>query len=145
MTKALDIENHIAVLSGTIHELIFRRLTDCFKQADIPLTANQFYLMTRLWEQDGLHQNTLAKMLDRDRSALTHMIDVLERKGLATRKRDKKDKRAFCIKLTAKGKELEPAATACAEKTLKEALKGLDAKAYQKLVDALDRIRQNLI
>ena len=145
MTKELDFENRIATLSGSVHELMYRRLTDCFKQENIPLTANQFQLMTRLWEQDGLHQNTLAKMLERDRSALTHMIDVLERKELVKRKKDKNDKRAFCINLTAKGKKLESTANACAEKTLKEALGGLDEKSYQGLVAALERIRENLI
>jgi DNA-binding MarR family transcriptional regulator len=144
MAEALDFENSIAGLTGAIHELIYRRLTDCFKEAKIPLTAYQYQLMIRLWKEDGLHQTTLAKMLDRDRSALTHMIDVLEKKGLANRKKDKNDKRAFCINLTSKGKKLENTATQCAEKTLKEALAGLDEQRYAELVVALHQIRSNL-
>lgn len=143
--EALNLENNIANVLGSVQELIYRRMAEGFKQANVPLTAYQFQLMVHLWAKDGLHQSTLAKMLQRDRSALTHMIDVLEKKGLAVRKQDKNDKRAYCIKLTAKGKKLEPAAVACSEQTLREALEGFDPESYAALVNALEKIRKNLI
>ncbi len=145
MVASIEFNDSIGALSGTVHELIMRRLASCFKSTEIPLTAYQYQLMSRLWSGDGIHQNKLAEMLNRDRSAITHMVDQLEKKKLAYRKRDERDKRANCVFLTIEGKSLEAKAQECAHTTIKAALEGLNGDAYQSLMLALQQIKANLV
>lgn len=144
MVASIEFNDSIGALSGTVHELILKRLALCFKSTGIPLTAYQYQLMSRLWTADGIHQNKLAEMLNRDRSAITHMVDQLEKKKLAFRKRDERDKRANCVFLTVEGKSLEEKAQECAHQTIKTALEGLDENSYQSLMLALQQIKANL-
>ena len=70
------------------------------------LTTEQWGVLSRLIEEEGYNQRSLADKNLKDQAALTRILDLLERKGLARRTRSEQDRRDFLIFITDKGREL---------------------------------------
>ncbi|RLB21865.1 MAG: MarR family transcriptional regulator [Deltaproteobacteria bacterium] len=70
------------------------------------LTPTQFFLLTALYEEDGIPISALAQKVALDKATLTGLLDRLERDGFTWRKADSDDRRAIRIHLTAKAESL---------------------------------------
>jgi len=70
------------------------------------LTPTQFFLLTALYEEDGILISALAQKVALDRATLTGLLDRLDRDGLTERRADPEDRRAIMIHLTAKAEGL---------------------------------------
>ncbi|MBW1708116.1 MAG: MarR family transcriptional regulator [Deltaproteobacteria bacterium] len=70
------------------------------------LTPTQFFMLTALYEEDGLLISVLAQKVALDRATLTGLLDRLERDGFTERRADPEDRRAIRIHLTAKAEGL---------------------------------------
>ena len=70
------------------------------------LTPTQFFLLTALYEEDGILISVLARKVALDRATLTGLLDRLERDGLTKRRADPEDRRAIRIHLTSKAEAL---------------------------------------
>jgi len=70
------------------------------------LTPTQFFLLTALYEEDGIPISVLAQKVALDKATLTGLLDRLERDGFTWRKADSDDRRAIRIHLTAKAESL---------------------------------------
>ena len=71
------------------------------------LTSGMWFPLRVLWEKDGILQHELQKELGTAQPTLVAALDRLQRRGLVTRRRSKKDKRHVHIHLTERGRELE--------------------------------------
>jgi len=78
-------------------------LTQRFKPYD--MTPEQYTLLVRLVEEDGINQKELAQRTARDQPTLTRILDVLERKGLVRKETDPSDRRAFLLYITDEGRK----------------------------------------
>lgn len=87
------------------------------------LTPEQFGVLARLWEQEGLSQRELAEMLYKDKPTVTRMLEKLEQRGLISRKPDVRDRRIVRVYLTEAGKKME--------QPILEAIRGWRSKAYK--------------
>jgi len=87
---------------------VSRKMTRITREKLIPygLTTTQFFLLTALYEEDGLPISVLAKKVALDKATLTGLIDRLERDDLTERKADPEDRRAIRIHLTVKAEGL---------------------------------------
>jgi len=74
--------------------------------AELKITENQFYCMDAVFNLGPLTQKELGKKLLRSGGNITLVIDNLEKNNLVKRKKDKKDRRKYFIKLTTKGGKL---------------------------------------
>ena len=76
------------------------------------ITYNHLFILTCLWEREGVNVKDLSRELLLDSSSLTGHLDRMERVGLVVRKDDPDDRRAVRVFLTDKGrrlkKQLEP-------------------------------------
>lgn len=70
------------------------------------MTFEMLQIMTRIWRQEGVNQQTLAAQTSKDKVSLTYLINNLEKKGWVTRCEDPLDKRNKLIYLTPEGKDL---------------------------------------
>ncbi|MBE9547168.1 MAG: MarR family transcriptional regulator [Proteobacteria bacterium] len=70
------------------------------------ITIAQSFILFSLLESDGLSIKNLAERLNIDSSAITGLVDRLEKESLVERRVDPKDRRSFSIFLTNKGKNL---------------------------------------
>lgn len=135
----------LTAMLGRIWVLHALELDQALRKAAIPLTADQFRLMQLLWTRDGGHQEYYARKLGRDRSALTRMIQLLEKAGYLERLADQGDQRAKKVALTPKGWELQVPAEACANEILLKMWEGFMSEEREQLSDMLSRLRHNLM
>ncbi len=68
------------------------------------ITPSQFYVLSAVWERDGLKFKDLAKSLDMDGSTLTSILDRMERLDLVERRNDPEDRRSLLVFLKEKAK-----------------------------------------
>lgn len=74
-----------------------------FGVEEIPLTGEQFGLLSIIAEKDEFIQSDLAAMFDKDKSAILRQIDILEKLQLIVRKNDETDRRKKFLRVTPEG------------------------------------------
>ncbi|MFQ5924288.1 MAG: MarR family winged helix-turn-helix transcriptional regulator [Anaerolineales bacterium] len=108
------------------------------------LTATQYVVLGRLWEEDGISLTELGERLYLDNPTLTGVVDRMERDGLLQRQRDDDDRRVVKVHLTAKGRILRDLIGDLGEQTDAEAWEGFTESQRKKLLNQLDRIWEKL-
>jgi DNA-binding MarR family transcriptional regulator len=100
-----QLDQHICFLL----DVATRRITKFYNRRLRPfgITYNHLFILTCLWERDGVHVKDLAHQLCLDSSSLTGHLDRLERSALVVRQDDPDDRRAVRVVLTAKGRDLK--------------------------------------
>jgi len=108
------------------------------------VTADQFVLLARLAEQDGITQQALARRASSDPSTIRAMLMLLEGQGLVARERSPEDSRARLVTLTAKGRRLFQRLLRSSEPIRIQMLAKFSPDEAQALVDNLRRLIENL-
>ncbi len=121
-----------------------RELLRGFRREGHPVTAEQWAILNRLWEQEGLSQVQLAERTLNDKPNVTRMVGVLEANGLIYRRPSNSDGRAFEVYLTPDGKRIKDELIELAVEVLDRALRGLDEDDIAHLKRVLERIDANL-
>ncbi|MBF9043565.1 MarR family transcriptional regulator [Rhodobacterales bacterium HKCCE4037] len=80
--------------------------TERMKALGHDLTAPQFATLAVLSRSPGIDQATLAGLIAHDRPTIGGVVERLEAKGLVTRRRNEKDRRAMVLDLSEAGSEL---------------------------------------
>ena len=123
---------------------VFRQLAMHMKEKNLPITPDQFRVLTHLWQHDGCSQQELATGSLRDRANVTRIIDILEREGIVERTDHETDRRIFKIQLTKKGKALETDAMACGRSAIDDALNGVSKSDLEVCMKVLNKTIENL-
>ncbi|MGC7872194.1 MarR family winged helix-turn-helix transcriptional regulator [Desulfosporosinus sp. SYSU MS00001] len=71
-------------------------------------SSEYIYLINLAEKEDGVSQKYLSDKLYIDEALTTRVIRNLEKKGYVTRKKSLDDKRSYNVKLTEKGKNVQP-------------------------------------
>lgn len=79
-------------------------LRHVFLSAGFDLTPEQWSVMNRLVEKDGINQNRLAERTIKDRHNINRILNQLEKKGYIERRSDDSDKRVHIVFLTESGR-----------------------------------------
>lgn len=104
------------------------------------ITPVQFYVLSALWENDGVKFKDLARSLTMDGSTLTGILDRLERLDYVERKDDPEDRRSLLIFLKEKAKENREEILALAERlnqTVKEDFSEEEFAVFEKVLNKL--------
>lgn len=142
--ETFNFETSFGRAMGMAHTALFRHLAKLMREKNLPITPEQFGVLTHLWRSDGLQQSELAVCTNRNRANVTRVIDILEREGIVERRDDPNDRRVFKIYLTQLGKQLKEETAACAQQSIQDALKGVSAKDRATAMDVFQKIRHNL-
>ncbi|SFG11182.1 transcriptional regulator, MarR family [Desulfotomaculum arcticum] len=113
-----------------------------FKNYDV--TPEQWAVLNRLWEREGISPKKLAKLTSKDQPTTVRILSKLEKKGFITRQVNPKDSRAYLISLTSEGRELKDKLFPLAFAALDKAIKGLDEKQVEEVKVVLNKIFENL-
>lgn len=100
-------------------------------------------MLSHLAANEGQSQQALGVALGIHRSAVVALVDDLERRGLAERRRDPADRRAYTLYLTPGGRELLAELERVADEDEAELLTGLDAPERSRLITLLQRLAQS--
>ena len=113
-----------------------------FAAAGFPeVRASYGSILVPLFEEDGLRMSELGRRAGLGKQTMTTMVRLLERDGLVLRRSDASDGRAALAFLTARGRRLEPVATAVVAELEGLARRRLSAAAMAELTNGLRELR----
>ena len=122
-----DIKLIFAILNGKVSAAINRKLYRNFRQYNVDITPEQ----------------ELCNATFKDKPSMTRLIDNMERLNLVVRISGKTDRRINLIHLTKTGRDLEEKSRFIANKTLKEALRGLSVEELSISQEVLRKVFLN--
>jgi DNA-binding MarR family transcriptional regulator len=111
--------------------------------ARIDLHPRHFGMLSHLAASEGQSQQALSVALGIHRSAVVALVDDLEQRGLAVRRRDPADRRAYTLYLTPSGRDLLADLERIAEKHEAELLSALDGSERSQLISLLQRVAES--
>lgn len=135
-----DIRLIFAILNGKVSAAIKRRLFHNFKQCEINITPEQWTVLLYLREKEGVTQQELCNATYKDKPSMTRLIDSMERQNFVVRIPSKTDRRTNLVYLTCTGRDIEEKSRYIANKTLKEALRGLTVEELNVSQEVLRKI-----
>lgn len=142
----------LAVINKTLIPLVGKTakmqrlfIGDRLKASRVDLTIEQWFLIARLFHEDGQNQNDLAIITDRDKASLTRLVNTLEKKNLVDRVHSVQDKRVNNIYLTKKGRVIFKKTIPVVNEAIKEMQQGIRLEERQKAMEVLRKIQNNII
>ena len=117
---------------------------DHMKAQSIDLSKEQFIVLKYLNDKDGLIQNDLAFITNRSKTALTRLIQTMEKKDLVYRKPSPTDLRVNHVFLTNHGRNKWEEAYPHFRFVDRELQKGISESALQTVRETLEKIQTNL-
>jgi DNA-binding MarR family transcriptional regulator len=134
-----DIEKSVGFLLAKAYQRGWALFKEELDTCD--MTPPQFGLMGFLWQRDGLTQVELSEKSQVDRTTVGGLIDRLEKIGMVERQPHPQDRRAYQIRLTSKGKEMEQPLTEMAKRATARLTAGLKQEDIGELVRMLEILR----
>jgi len=115
-----------------------------FQARGYDITPEQWAVLNRLWEEDGLSQVELAERTFKDKPGTTRILTLLEAKGAVVRRPDESDGRVQRVFLTKTGKDLKDKLIPCAQEVLTKSGRNLTKEDIAKFKHTLNQILSNL-
>ena len=109
------------------------------------LTRAQWFVLAHLIRTDGQTQTQLGDETDMEKAALGKLLDRLEEGGWIERRAHPRDKRANYVFRTAKVEPLIERMAETSNVLYRDALAGLSKQDSERLIDALQQIKGNLL
>lgn len=129
------------IINSTGRNLILL-LNQKFSQYGI--TSEQWSLLKRLEEQDGVIIKDLTQRVEKDQGNVTRILDVLEKRGLVKRTPNPDDKRSSLVFLTEEGKGLMENLIPIDEELQEMILKGVCKEELTLFKKILSKINDNV-
>jgi DNA-binding MarR family transcriptional regulator len=124
--------------------LLKRELIASFKKNKYDVTPEQWAILSRLSETDGVNQNHLAQLTFKDNANITRIIDKLIAKKLVNKESDANDGRASRIFITRSGESLVNKLQPLAANVIKNATVGFSKSEVELTNKLVLKIIQNL-
>lgn len=124
--------------------LLHGRFLENLQAAGLEVTIDEWSVLVNLWTRDGVSQQELAACAAKNQPFMTRVLDVLEARNLVMRVPDKTDRRAKQVYLTQQGRVFVQQLIEVAQKTMRQALDGIDEADALFCRDVLARVRRNL-
>ncbi|MCL6478997.1 MAG: MarR family transcriptional regulator [Peptococcaceae bacterium] len=113
--------------------------------AQYGITIAQSFIIFSLLENNGQNIKNLADRLNLDSSAITGLVDRLEKENLVERQVDPEDRRAFRVLLTEKGKGLAEKIFPVAEEFNEKLKTGLTKEEQEALASFVGKVDEFLV
>jgi DNA-binding MarR family transcriptional regulator len=119
-------------------------LYQSFASNGFDITTDQWAVLNRLWEKDGVYQSRLADLTNKDRHSITRTLQIMERKNLIVREPDSLDSRRILIFLSEKGWQLKDQLIPIVIRTLDKTFEGVTDQELELLVQIHEKIHKNI-
>lgn len=114
------------------------------KENNVSLTAEQWGIINFLLEKDGLNQNQIGKLINKDHTCVSRLVDTLIKKGIVEKRNSPEDKRINLIYLTKEGKSIQNSVVQTVEHSLDKVFLGVTEEEKEIFSFVLDKIIKNL-
>ncbi len=100
------LDTALAYMIHRTARLLRYHLLGFFRELGLDITPEQWFILYRLYEQDGRSQSELTDRAIDDRANITRLVDSLEKRGFVVRNPDPDDRRRALVTLTGEGRLL---------------------------------------
>lgn len=122
----------------------FRRYAQQVLSANgFEITGDQWVVLKRIHEQEGLSQREVARLTYKDPASITRILDLLRKQDLVLRNPSASDRRVHVLSLTAKGNKLVEAILPVAQEIRTQGLKDISDEEIIQLKSILGRMYLN--
>lgn len=125
--------------------LMRRRFVHHSREAKLPLNLSEAALLAQVWHEPGISQAGVANLLDMETISVVRLVDSLEHASLLQRRPHARDRRIWTLWLTPAGKNAIVEVHRINDTVRGEALAGTSNDEREQLLDALTRLRTNLL
>lgn len=132
----------IGFLIGNTYRRMIHYVSLFLREFD--LTTEQFAVLYRLREEDGINQKELALRSAKDQPTMTRILDNLQKKGWIEKKLSEQDRRAYLITLTPNGRERIEQAIPAEAKAIADVFAGISPEKLAFLREILLAINENV-
>jgi MarR family transcriptional regulator, organic hydroperoxide resistance regulator len=139
-----NLDDSFGYLINLAAQRLKYELHQTFQAKGYDITPEQWAVLNRLWEEDGLSQVELAERTFKDKPGTTRILNLLEKKGIIVRRSDENDRRVLRVFLTKIGRDLKAKLIPCAEEVLTKSGKNLTKNEVTQFKSTLHRILNNL-
>jgi DNA-binding MarR family transcriptional regulator len=141
-TRAAD--EPLGSLVSKAHLSMKNYFNHLIRQARIEITADQWGLLTVVHYAPGISQSDIAQRSRKDKTGVTRMLDLLEKRGYLVREDDETDRRAHRVRVTPEGERVLKQVAPLAAEVNRVSCTGLDAGQVEALKGMLAQIRDNI-
>lgn len=139
-----DIQSSLGFLTITANRLMSAYFRKQAAELGLDLTAEQWGVLVQLWNRSGIAQDEVAHIVCVDKSSLSRVLDVMERKGLVERKRDPADARRKTVYATEAAESLKAVCRKAADKSMEKVLRGINQQDHDICLAVLRKVKENL-
>lgn len=140
-----DFNKTLAPWIGITSKMVDQYISDILLKENIQVTRKQWIILKILHEEhDGIIQNELAFITNRNKASLTRLISVMEKSDLVKRTSCKSDARINLIFITQKGKDLFLKMKPLMLKSIEILQTGLSTADIEHLITILSKIQNNI-
>ena len=115
-----------------------------FSEAGIDLTKDQWLVLKKVHDEDGVAPLEIANVLGKEAASMTRMLDILERKQLLKREQNPADRRSSLVFCTKEGKEIYAQVLPLVKNIRSQAVRGMTSEALNELRASLQKVIQNM-
>ncbi|WP_196888840.1 MarR family winged helix-turn-helix transcriptional regulator [Aureivirga sp. CE67] len=137
-------EHTIIPWVGKTGKLLGCFINERFQAQEIPLTREQWVLLIKLSDFEGVPQHDLAFITERDKTSLTRLIQTMEKKGFVKRKPDPKDRRVNLVFMTEKGNEVYQKSLPVMETVIDLLQKNISEEEIVTTIKTLQKLQTNI-
>jgi DNA-binding MarR family transcriptional regulator len=138
------LSKEVAVVINLTGCKLKRFIAAKLRQANVPLTPEQFMLIDLLWNQGPMSQQQLADQMQKDKNSVTKLVDAIERKGFVLREQNRQDRRSNILVVTEKAEALKCGAKQKGITILDEMLVGIDEAELRSFLATLHKLNRNM-
>ena len=115
-----------------------------FKDHNFDVTVDQWIMLKRISEQEGISQVEVANSTFKDPAAVTRMLDLLYKKGLIERRPKATDRRVYELYFTTAGKALVQQMLPVVQELRAHSFQDLSAAEMNTMKQLINKIYGNL-
>ena len=146
MTKQASLEFHMSMgmLINSAHRAMTKRFVQNAMKSGLDISLDQWMVLGPIWQLESASQKELGEITLKDKTSITRLVDVLEKKNLVVRVEDQIDHRIKRVILTNAGKQLFFDVLPIMEKTREEVRKNISDQDIETFKRVLSNIIVNL-
>lgn len=139
-----EIEKSLGFSINRASIILRKRLTIMLKDAGYNITPEEFSILSRLWEEDGISQSELVDKTIKDKSRVTRLLGSLFEKSYVYKETQKEDRRNQIVYLTESGRKLKTNIVPIVLELLLQASDGINQEDIETTQKVLSEIFKNL-
>ena len=142
MTKEASLEFHMSMgmLINSAHRAMTKRFVQNAMKSGLDISLDQWMVLGPIWQLESASQKELGEITLKDKTSITRLVDILEKKNLVVRVEDQIDHRIKRVILTNAGKQLFFDVLPIMEKTREDIRKDIsdqDIETFKKVLSSI--------